>query len=424
MSLIPFIMFAIVRTEPSFGLALASSRPFVGDSFNAIEHTTDEMAQTRHTIIRHLKKNARGQMCEEKPYIPSAMNEPPKPHGATVFAALVTYPNNCIALYIHPSLGEAVNWLRSAYPTVKMIGNRVQVDTCDPNNRRNLQIWECITNGSSSESHGWCTWVDAKKRAESQEAINAPQAAAYLAEQLDAGVKLPLGMCFRCGMKQTEVRKDGIWVCGEMKQWACDTCKYGRNGPKIPSKSFGGCEWCCAKVIPFQGGVYDCPACKEAKAGPYSVERTTVPTEAPSATTLKPAAKVDTSQSALMFTKEEVLAPRDVSAITDLPHIRAVKTRLAEVVAKRVADREAAKATALAERDARVNAAVSQIVTEAEEPLIQNGSYAIPEANLYRMLGVTKMTIGDALVITHMVKTVLPMVDVNFGEGKMLITLK
>ena len=73
----------------------------------------------------------------------------------------------------------------------------------------------------------------------------------------------PRGVCVRCSKKQTAVGKDGFWINGMPKTWACYDCKYGRNGPEIRSYPVA-CERCTFTDVKwFQGNTYNCPRCKE-----------------------------------------------------------------------------------------------------------------------------------------------------------------
>ena len=49
---------------------------------------------------------------------------------------------------------------------------------------------------------------------------------------------IPLGTCCRCKKKQSAPGADGYWICGMTEKWACYDCKYGKNGPEIPSRAF------------------------------------------------------------------------------------------------------------------------------------------------------------------------------------------
>ena len=81
---------------------------------------------------------------------------------------------------------------------------------------------------------------------------------------------VPLGTCSRCKFKQTVPGSQGCWICGSPDNWACSKCKYGVTGPEIPSKSFGGCEFCAYDgVEPLQCGVYKCPRCRDLQIGQY-----------------------------------------------------------------------------------------------------------------------------------------------------------
>lgn len=75
---------------------------------------------------------------------------------------------------------------------------------------------------------------------------------------------IPYGICKRCGILQTAPGQDGFFICGERNNWACYRCKYGQNGPKIPSRCIGSCEWCTYRgdgMKYYQGGCYKCPRC-------------------------------------------------------------------------------------------------------------------------------------------------------------------
>ena len=74
---------------------------------------------------------------------------------------------------------------------------------------------------------------------------------------------IPIGACCRCGEKQEERGVGGIWICGLTDRWACYACKYGRNGPAIPSRPFA-CEWCTSSDVKwYQGCTYDCYRCNK-----------------------------------------------------------------------------------------------------------------------------------------------------------------
>jgi hypothetical protein len=189
----------------------------------------------------------------------------------TAIVSVVTYPDMDISVRTYSNVSEAVRRIRCAYPNVIYDANTLIVDV-DPTQNpfkdsRRIQLWVCDINGGSYEvpSREWCDWVGIAERARAAEAVNAPLATAYLQQQLDAGTKLPLGMCFRCGMKQHTLREGGLWICGELKQWACTNCKYGHFGPEIRTKSFGTCEVCCSKNIKLgQCGTYECRDCEKA----------------------------------------------------------------------------------------------------------------------------------------------------------------
>lgn len=72
------------------------------------------------------------------------------------------------------------------------------------------------------------------------------------------------GICTRCKYKQQQLYKEGIWINGDTKLWACYKCKYGYNGSIINSRCFGNCEWCRSSNIEmFQGNTYNCNNCKK-----------------------------------------------------------------------------------------------------------------------------------------------------------------
>jgi hypothetical protein len=149
-----------------------------------------------------------------------------------------------VSVRTYPNVSEAASRIRQAYPNVLYDANTLIVDIDSNQNplkdSRRIQLWVCDINGVSYEipSREWCDWVGIAERARAAEAVNEPLATAYLQHQLGAGTKLPLGMCFRCGVKQHTLREGGYWVCGELKRWTCSGCGYGIFGPKFRSESF------------------------------------------------------------------------------------------------------------------------------------------------------------------------------------------
>jgi hypothetical protein len=81
--------------------------------------------------------------------------------------------------------------------------------------------------------------------------------------------QIPLGVCFKCGIKQKSPTEGGYWNTTAHNCWVCFPCKYEHKIRLYPM----ACEWCAYQDVKFhQGNTYSCPRCAYLKIGQGSTE--------------------------------------------------------------------------------------------------------------------------------------------------------